>query len=112
MSNINLQNPSTGVWEPIPIDADKLGGKPPSYYAKATDLVGIAGYKMAGSANFNSTTGTTINHSIGNTNYRVLVTPIGNPNGFLGEFWVEKANNSFTVKCSGTATTAFDYVIF
>lgn len=72
----------------------------------------IKGYSLKGSSSFNSTIGTIINHSIGHMNYYVLVTPTQNPNGYLGEVWVEKAMNSFVVKCSGTATTSFDYIVF
>lgn len=66
---------------------------------------------LKGSAAFNSTTGTIINHTIGNTNYYPIITPKANPDGFLGEVWVEKSANSFKVLCSGSSTVAFDYVV-
>jgi hypothetical protein len=67
---------------------------------------------LEGSSSFNSNTGVVINHNIGNTNYYVIITPTQNPNGYLGEVWVEKSNYSFKVLCSGSATTTFDYVVF
>lgn len=73
---------------------------------------GIKSYTLIGASNFNSTLGRVISHSIGHTNYRVMLTPTQNPNGYLGEVWVEKSMNSFVVKCSGTATTSFDYIVF
>lgn len=75
-------------------------------------IINLKGYELQGSANFNSTTGIVISHSIGNTAYNVQITASQNPNGYLGEVWVEKANNSFVVKCSGTATTSFNYIVF
>lgn len=69
-------------------------------------------YKLKGSAQFNSITGTIVNHTIGNTDYEVKITPTANPNGYLGEVWVEKAANSFSVKCSGTTNVTFSYVVF
>ena len=67
--------------------------------------------KLAGTANFNGAIGTVIPHTKGDTNYYVEVTPVVNPAGYLGEVWVEQAANSFSVKCSGTATTSFKYVV-
>jgi hypothetical protein len=66
---------------------------------------------LKGSSAFNSTTGVIINHTIGHTNYYPTITPKTNPDGFLGEVWVEKAANSFKVFCSGSSTVAFDYVV-
>lgn len=121
-------------------DSDKLGGQLPAYYATAQSVTDVSNeigilsnlattdkssvvnainelkingsYKLKGSSTFNSTTGVVISHSIGNTTYTVLLSPTANPNGFLGEVWIEKAANSFKVCCSGTATSTFDYVVF
>lgn len=65
-----------------------------------------------GSSNFNGTAGVVIPHTKGDLNYRVLPIPTQNPNGYLGEVWVEKAATSFKVLCSGSATTSFDYFMF
>ena len=67
--------------------------------------------KLAGTANFNGAIGTVIPHTKGDIDYFVEVTPVANPAGYLGEVWVEQAANSFSVKCSGTATTLFKYVV-
>lgn len=67
---------------------------------------------LKGLANFNSTTGAIIPHSIGHANYYVQVTPSQNPNGYLGEVWVEYSSTSFKVCCSGTAVTSFKYVVY
>ena len=68
--------------------------------------------RLAGNANFNGVIGTVVAHTKGDTNYYVEVTPVANPAGYLGEVWVEQGANSFSVKCSGTATTSFKYVVF
>lgn len=85
------------------IDADTLDG----YHS--SDLLEV---KLKGSSTFNSDTGTIINHAFGHTNYYPVITPTVNPNGYLGEVWVEKADYSFKVVCSGSAMTNFDYVVF
>lgn len=64
-----------------------------------------------GSSSFSGTSGRFISCNIGNTNYTPVITPTGNPNGYLGEVWIIKANNGFTVYNSGTATSSFDYTI-
>lgn len=69
----------------------------------------------SGSGTFNSISGRTI--SIGKTmssnTYKVSVTPTANPDGSLGEVWIEsKTTTSFVVKCSGSTTTCtFDWMI-
>lgn len=75
-----------------------------------TTIANKSDIHLTGTSNFASTTGVTIAHAIGHTTYRVYVTPTENPNGFLGEVWVIKATNSFTVFCSGSSTVAFDYI--
>ncbi|SHK93139.1 hypothetical protein [Desulforamulus aeronauticus] len=83
--------------------------------AKRTDLsehlAQVIHPKLNGTANFNGAIGTVIPHTKGDTNYFVGVTPVANPAGYLGEVWVEQAANSFSVKCSGIATTSFKYVV-
>lgn len=66
-----------------------------------------------GSSTFNSTTGVVINHTFGSsTNYFVSITPTSNGNGYIGEYYVQKNNNSITVYNSGSSTTGtFDYII-
>lgn len=78
----------------------------------AEHSAGVFHVLLEGSDNFNSIIGTSINHSIGHTDYRVCVTPTENPNGFLGEIWVEKSINNIMVMCSGSTSIKFDYIIF
>lgn len=67
---------------------------------------------IRGSSTFNGySTGRVISHSIGSIDYDVRVTPTADPSGQLGEVWVIKGETSCTIKNSGSATTAFDYVI-
>jgi len=68
---------------------------------------------VGGSSTFNTTTGVTITHNIGSTNYRILITPTSNSAGYLGEFYAVKSTNTVVVYCTGSTTTAtFDYLIF
>lgn len=67
---------------------------------------------IMGKGIFNSLEGTTIQHNLNSYQYKVNVTVTSNPEGKLGEYWVEKDLDSFTVYCSGsTTTTKFDYTI-
>lgn len=67
---------------------------------------------LSGSSTFNSTTGVTITHNLGNINYKVSITPTSASNGYLGEYYVVKNTNTMVVYCTGsTTTTTFDYVI-
>jgi hypothetical protein len=69
------------------------------------------GQVLTGAANFGSVDGRTVTHNVGNTNYRVLITPTADPGGYLGEWWVLKQANTFVVYNSGAATTAFDWEV-
>jgi hypothetical protein len=81
------------------------------YMITAADFNAVV--PIMGSSTFNSTTGVTITHNIGNTNYKVYITPTGDPGATLGEVYVTKNNNTIVVYCSGTnTTTTFDYVIY
>ena len=45
--------------------------------------------------------------------YGVAIIPVENPNGTVGEIWVTKQNDKFTVYCSGnTRELRFDYILF
>ena len=68
---------------------------------------------VRGSSTFNGVSGRVIMLSTtrANTNYSVAVTPTAQPNGNLGEVWVIKATDRFTVYNSGVATSAFDYIM-
>lgn len=54
-----------------------------------------------GDFRYSGMTGTTVPHSIGHTNYSVYVTPSQTTGGGLGDVYVDRAKNSFTVYNSG-----------
>lgn len=64
-----------------------------------------------GSSQFNSISGRAITHNLGHTNYRVSIFPTQNPQGYLGEIWLNKEPNRIIVYNSGPATTSFEYMI-
>lgn len=67
-----------------------------------------------GSGTFNTTpdTATTISHSQGTTDFRVMITPTSDPGGFLGEYWVTKTTTNFSVYKTGSgASITFDYIL-
>ena len=64
-----------------------------------------------GDFNFGSTGGATVAHGIGHTNYSVYITSNVQTNGDLGDVYVDKAKNSFTVYNSGGFTGSGRYQI-
>lgn len=60
---------------------------------------------------FNGQDGRTITHNYGHTDYQVIINPVADPAGFLGEVWFSKAANTVVVYNSGSARGNFDYVI-
>lgn len=69
------------------------------------------GQVLTGSGSFGSSAGWTVTHNVGHTNYRVLITPTQDPQGYLGEWWVLKQANTFVVYNSGAALTSFDWEV-
>lgn len=67
--------------------------------------------RLAGAAQFNGTEGVIINHNKGDLNYYVLVLPSQDTQGYLGEVWVEKGEETLTIFNSGSSTATFDYTI-
>jgi hypothetical protein len=76
-----------------------------SLYSAIADLQPPAPVAFAGSS------GHTITHNYGHTNYQISVNPVADPGGFLGEIWFVKSDNTVVVYNSGTASGNFDYVI-
>ena len=66
---------------------------------------------VGGTSTLNSTTGRSITHNLGNTNYHVDVTPTAATNGYVGEIYVTKAINTVTIYNTGTSTAAITYRI-
>lgn len=60
---------------------------------------------------FAGSAGRTITHNYGHTDYQLIINPVADPGGFLGEIWISKAANTAVVYNSGSATGNFDYVI-
>ena len=58
---------------------------------------------------FNSTSGRTISHSLGHTNYIVNVVSLADTGGDLGDVYISKAANAFTIYNTGGFTGAFRY---
>ena len=69
------------------------------------DFIPPAAVAFAGSS------GRTITHNYGHTDYQVIVNPVADPAGFLGEVWYSKSSNTVVIYNSGSATGNFDYVI-
>lgn len=64
---------------------------------------------LQGESTFNSTAGRTITHNLGHTNYIVNIVPLEDTQGDLGDVFVSKAANVFTVYNTGGFTGAFRY---
>lgn len=66
---------------------------------------------QSGSSTFVPTTGRIIVHGFGSTAYRVLVTATADTLDDVGEIWVDKQNNQFTVHSGGASSVAFDWAM-
>jgi hypothetical protein len=64
---------------------------------------------LQGESTFNSTSGRTITHNLGHTNYIVNIVPIQDTGGDLGDVYISKAANAFTVYNTGGFTGRFRY---
>ncbi len=64
---------------------------------------------LQGESTFAGTSGRTVSHSLGHTNYIVNVVPIQDTGGDLGDVFISKASNAFTVYNTGGFTGSFRY---
>ena len=65
-----------------------------------------------GSSSFAGSGGVTITHSLGIADYTPLIVPTADPGGQLGAVFVtDITTNSFVVRNTGSAVTAFDWII-
>jgi len=60
---------------------------------------------------FNGDSGRTITHNYGHTDYQVIVNPVADTHGSLGDVWFSKSSNTVVVYNTGSFTGNFDYVI-
>ena len=76
------------------------------------DNIPINGSHATGSSNFAGPGGVAITHNLNLSNYDVSIKASADAGGALGEVWItDKAVNSFVVRNSGSATTAFTWII-
>lgn len=102
--------PSLVITEGTPFSAERMNHLEDGLYAVSQAVEnGTAG--TVGSAAFNGTAGRTVAHTVGSTDYAVCITPTADAAGTLGEFYVVKAANSFTVYNTGSFRGAFDYLL-
>jgi len=87
------------------IDSSEVNPTNLNKMAQTDDLKPPAPVAFAGSA------GHTITHNYGHTDYQVIINPVDDPGGFLGEIWYSKSANTVVVYNSGSAKGNFDYVI-
>ena len=67
----------------------------------AARLTALETQTAQGDLSYAGTTGVTVSHTMGNTNYAVNIMPTANTNGDLGDVFVSKAANAFTVYNTG-----------
>ena len=75
-------------------------------------MIGLNEVHAEGSSSFAGPDGVTITHSLNLANYSPSITPTADAAGALGEVWItDVAVNSFVVRNSGIAVTAFTWII-
>lgn len=88
---------------PIKFD-DTVEVKVGSSYYRQTYVTGQANFPGNGNT-------VTINHDLGTVPTAAYVTPISNPEGYVGEHWIELNSTNIVVGNSGSYTGLFKYVI-
>jgi len=92
--------------------ADGIGALQQTVNAHLAETVqnGVHGInEVQGETTFASTSGRTVSHSLGHTNYIVNVVPIQDTGGDLGDVFISKASNAFTIYNTGGFTGSFRY---
>ena len=92
-------------WIDFYLDLRGSAGSIDARFQAVEKVTAMADFKFA------STSGVTIAHNIGSTNYSVNITPSQNTGGDLGDVYVDKASNSFTNYNSGGFTGTGRYQI-
>lgn len=105
---INL--PAQIVVEGTPFSAERMNHIEEGIAALSETVSGGV-TALTGSSTFNGTAGRVISHTLGSTGYVVAVTPLADTAGTLGEFYVSKAADSFTVYNTGSFRGSFDYAV-
>ena len=103
--------PSMIVTQGTPFSAERMNHIEEGLYAVSLAVEGGGSAGAVGSSTFNGTAGRSITHAVGSTDYAVCVTPAAATNGTLGEFYVIKSADKFTVYNTGSFRGAFDYVL-
>lgn len=89
------------TWDPI--HQDMINND--VYLKQQVDLLYVQ--TSQGEANFASTNGVTVAHNLGSTAYMVNITPLTDTGGDLGDIFITKAANAFTVYNTGGFTGLF-----
>lgn len=75
-------------------------------------MIGLNEIHAEGSSSFAGPGGVTVTHSLNLANYTPTIIPTADGAGAIGEWWItDKAVNSFVIRNSGSAVTAFTWVI-
>lgn len=77
----------------------------------ADRLTALETQTTQGEINYAGTTGVTVSHSLGHTNYMVNISALANTNGDMGDVFISKASNAFTVYNTGGFRGAARYQI-
>lgn len=98
---IDTTDPLLGGDENAPINVPGRALVQRTSYLKAeVDALGLSA--QYGDSSFGPIDGRTITHNLGHTNYVVSVHATEDPNGELGEVWIQYAANSFTIRNTGS----------
>lgn len=82
-----------------------------STYGQRINIQNIANSNLiySGTTPFSGPSGSVVTHNLGTANYRVSVTPSERPQVGLGDIWIIKNSNYFTVYCTGDESINFDW---
>lgn len=74
--------------------------------------IALAQIQVKGTSNFAGPGGVSVVHNLNWATYAPSIIPNTDPSGAIGNIWItDAAANSFVVRNSGSAVTAFTYVV-
>ena len=107
----NLANRTTYLKQEQDAVKSEISTARGTYGNLSSRLTALETQTLQGESTYSSTTGRTVSHSLNSVNYMVNVVPLADTGGDLGDVFISKAANAFTVYNTGGFVGALRYQI-